>query len=104
MQWTDPGIDLDDRWDLGADRTPLSPSLLRSGVIRVAIAEGQALGLVRHGHGSRALSQSGEGPTFTPSKTRAVKRRQMSGSAISTAAWSSAESYQRTRSPSCRSW
>src|ERR671922_68421 len=41
---------------------------------------------------SRCLSHSGEGPIFTSSNTRAVKRRQISGSAISTLAWSSAES------------
>ncbi len=39
----------------------------------------------------RCLSQRGDGPTFTSSNTRAVKRRQISGS-ISTAAWSSTAS------------
>ncbi len=40
---------------------------------------------------SRCLSQGGEGPIVTSSYTRAVKRRQTSGS-ISTLAWSSTES------------
>ena len=40
----------------------------------------------------RCFSHSGEGPIFTSSNTRAVKRRQISGSAISTLAWSSARS------------
>jgi DNA-binding NarL/FixJ family response regulator len=43
MQSAAHGIDLDDRWDQGPDRTPLSPSPLKSGVIRVGIADGQAL-------------------------------------------------------------
>ena len=41
---------------------------------------------------SRCFSHSGDGPIFTSSNTRAVKRRQISGSAISTDAWSSARS------------
>jgi hypothetical protein len=41
---------------------------------------------------SLCLSQAGDGPIFTSSNTRAVKRRQMSGSATSTLAWSSARS------------
>ena len=40
----------------------------------------------------RCFSHGGEGPIFTSSNTRAVKRRQISGSAISTLAWSSARS------------
>ena len=36
---------------------------------------------------SRCFSHSGDGPIFTSSNTRAVKRRQISGS-ISTVAWS----------------
>ena len=39
----------------------------------------------------RCLSHSGEGPIFTSSNTRALKRRQISGS-ISTLAWSSTRS------------
>ena len=39
----------------------------------------------------RCLSQGGEGPIFTSSNTRAVKRRQISGS-ISIETWSAAES------------
>ena len=40
---------------------------------------------------SRCLSHSGDGPIFTSSNTRAVKRRQISGS-ISIVTWSSAVS------------